>query len=307
MWLDIQIFGFRALWSPYFMTFVLLLAAIYFIFTGPKRSLFGDELSKPTWKQNVFFYVGIFMLYVAKGSPVDLLSHIMMSAHMVQMVILYFIVPIFLIRGIPEWMLERFINVPVIKQIVTFFTIPLIALALFNSFFALYHLPDIFDFSKSSQVAHITITIVLFIFALFMWWPIVTPLKEHNRLNPLLKMGFLIGSILMVSIACALMIFASKPLYEAYSASGAWIQAMSLCVPAEVLMGLSDTLSGPSMFSPLTIQEDQQLGGILMMFLQQIIYGFVIAWIFFGWFSKKNMEIDPLPDSLPYSNNVTKR
>src|SRR5690625_5162202 len=306
MWLEIQIFGFRALWSPYFLSFTIALAVIYFLMTGPFRQKFIKK-SEPTLNQQLFFYSSLVLLYAVKGSPVDLLSHIMMSAHMIQMAILYFVIPIFMIRGLPTEWIEKVIQLPIIKPIFRFFTIPLIALAVFNSMFAMYHIPAIFDFSKSSQVAHISITIILFILAMFMWWPIVTPLKEHNRLNPLLKMGYLIGSILMISIACALMIFASKPLYEAYSATGAWIQAMSLCVPAEVLMGLSDTLSGPSMFSPLTIQEDQQLGGILMMFLQQIIYGFVIAWIFFGWFSKKNMEIDPLPDSLPYSNNVTKR
>src|SRR5699024_3391381 len=168
MWLDIQIFGFRALWSPYFLTFLIIIALLYFIFTGPKRNIFGKNLNKPTWKQNTFFYVGLLSLYIAKGAPVDLLSHIMMSAHMVQMVILFFIVPICIIRGLPRWMIERFIKLPVIKQLFRFFTMPLIALGLFNSFFALYHIPLIFDFTKSSQLVHVSITILLLILAIFM-------------------------------------------------------------------------------------------------------------------------------------------
>jgi len=300
MWLEIQIFGFRALWSPYFLTFVIVLGLVYFLITGPKRTRFG-EVSKPTINQQLFFYTGLILLYIVKGAPIDLLSHIMMSAHMIQMSVLYFIVPIFFIRGLPVWIIERFIQLPVIKPLFRFFTHPLIALALFNSLFSLYHLPVIFDFSKGSPVAHFAITIILFILALCMWWPIVTPIKSYDTLNPLIKMGYLLGSILIISIACALMIFSSKSLYSAYSSQGAWIQALSLCVPSDVLTGLSGTLSGADMFSPLDAQEDQQLGGILMMFLQQIIYGFVIAWIFFGWFSKKNMGVDPMPDSLPYS------
>lgn len=300
MWLEIQIFGFRALWSPYFLTFIIMLGLVYFIITGPKRSIFG-EVSKPTINQQLFFYAGLILLYLVKGAPVDLLSHIMMSAHMIQMSILYFVVPIFFIRGLPTWFIERFIELPVIKPLFSFFTHPLIALALFNSLFSIYHLPVIFDFSKSSPVAHFGITIILFILSLCMWWPIVTPLKSYDTLNPLIKMGYLLGSILIISIACALMIFSTKSLYTAYTSQGAWIQALSLCVPSDVLTGLSGTLSGAEMFSPLSAQEDQQLGGILMMFLQQIIYGFVLAWIFFGWFSKKNMGVDPMPDSLPYS------
>src|SRR5699024_7717585 len=207
--------------------------------------------------------------------------------HMVQTATLYFIIPIFLIRGIPAVWWEKVIALPVLKPIIKFFTIPLISLAVFNSLFAMYHLPLIFDFTKANQVVHTSTTLVLFVTALFMWWPLITPIKRLDTLQPLVKMGYLLGSILMVSIACALIIFARDPLFDAYRSSSAWMQAMALCVPGDVLTGITDTLTGVEMFSPLSVQEDQQLGGIVMMLYQQVIYGFVLAWIFFGWFSKK--------------------
>jgi|SRR5690625_1566639 len=295
MWLDIQIFGFRALWSPYFLTFILVLSIAYFLITGPIRHRFGKDLPTPTIMQQFFFYSGMLLLYVVKGSPVDLLSHIMMSAHMTQMAILYFVIPIFLIRGLPEWALRSFVTLPVIKPIFKLATQPIIALAVFNCLFAMYHIPMIFDFTKSYQSVHIVVTLFLFITAIFMWWPIVNPLKEYNTLQPLLKMGYLLGSVFIVAIACALIIFASKPLFEAYSSQGAWVQSLSLCVPSDVLNGLSGELSGPEMFSPLDAKEDQQLGGVIMMYLQEFIYLIVLAWIFFTWFSKRNLEVDPLP------------
>lgn len=299
MWLQLQIFGFRALWSPYFLTFIILLAVAYFYMTVIRNDKFlrGEKI---TAKQQAFFYSALVLLYIVKGSPIDLLSHIMMSAHMVQTATLYFIVTIFLIRGIPVLWWEKIMNIPVIKQLFAFFTIPLLALAIFNSLFAMYHLPLIFDFTKANQIVHTSTTIVLFITAIFMWWPIVTPIKRLNTLNPLVKMGYLLGSILMISIACALIIFARDPLFDAYRSTAGWMQAMALCVPGDVLSGLTSTLTGVEMFSPLSVQEDQQLGGIIMMLYQQVIYGFVLAWIFFGWFSKKNMETDPLPENLPY-------
>lgn len=299
MWLQLQIFGFRALWSPYFLTFIILLAVAYFYMTVIRNDKFlrGEKI---TGKQQAFFYSALVLLYIVKGSPIDLLSHIMMSAHMVQTATLYFIVTIFLICGIPALWWEKVINIPVIKQLFAFFTIPLLALAIFNSLFAMYHLPLIFDFTKANQIVHTSTTIVLFITAIFMWWPIVTPIKRLNTLNPLVKMGYLLGSILMISIACALIIFARDPLFDAYRSTAGWMQAMALCVPGDVLSGLTSTLTGVEMFSPLSVQEDQQLGGIIMMLYQQVIYGFVLAWIFFGWFSKKNMETDPLPENLPY-------
>lgn len=301
MWLNLQIFGFRAMWSPYFFLFVLGLAVLYFLLTGPLRGKFGDVV-KPTSAQQIFFYSGLVLLYLVKGAPVDLLSHIIMSAHMLQMAILYLLFPMLIIRGIPVWMFEKFIALPYINKVFKVVTIPLISLGMFSSLFTMYHIPLVFDFSKSSQVAHVSITLLLLLTAFIMWWPIVSPIKELSLQNPLLKMAYLLGNILMVSIACALIIFATEPLYTAYTSDGAWLQSLSLCVPGDVLSGISGSLSGADMFSPLSAKDDQQLGGIIMMFAQQIIFGFVIAWVFFGWFSKKNLEIDPMPDNLPHWN-----
>src|SRR5690625_254474 len=298
MWLNIQIFGFRALWSPYFFLFLLSIAVVYFLLTGPFKNKFIGHV-KPTFVQQLLFYFGLILLYVVKGSPIDLLSHIMLTSHMLQMALLYFVVTIFLIKGIPTEWWNKFVHLPIIKPVFKFFTHPLIALGLFNSLFALYHIPAIFDFTKSSQVVHSSVTILLFVLAIFMWWPIVTPLKKYDILNPLLKIGYLVISIFIIAIACALIIFASDPLFTAYSSTGAWIQALSLCVPNDVLSGLSGQLSGPEVFSPLSTIHDQQLGGIIMMTLQEFIYGIVLSKIFFGWFNKKNLSIDPLPKDLP--------
>ena len=294
MWLELQIFGLRALWSPYFLIFVLLLSLAYYLLTGPYRKVFG-EIEKATTNEKLFFYSGMIVLYIAEGSPVDLMSHIMMSAHMTQMALFYMVFPIFMIRGIPKGIWLKIINVKGLKGFLKIMTIPLIALVVFNSLFALYHIPVIFDFSKSSKFAHELIKIFLLITSFFMWWPVLQPLNKNKDMNPLLKMAYLLGSIVIISIACALMIFSTEPLYATYTAEGPWLQALSLCVPGDVLDGLAPNLSGADMFSPLSALEDQQLGGIIMMFVQQIIYGFVFAWIFFTWFSKKSLENDPLP------------
>src|SRR5690625_2358322 len=103
MWLDIQIFGFRALWSPLFLTFIICISIAYFLITGPMRDRFDKKLPAPIIRQQLYFYSSMLLIYLVKGAPVDLLSHIMMSAHMIQMAILYFIVPIFIIRGLLKW------------------------------------------------------------------------------------------------------------------------------------------------------------------------------------------------------------
>lgn len=294
MWINIEIFGFRALWSPYFLLFVLGIGIVYYMITGPLRHKY-TRADKPTIKQQSFFYGGLVLLYFVKGSPIDLLSHIMLTAHMIQMAIYLIVFPIFMLKGIPAWIWEKVLLKPIIKPIMSFLTLPLISILLFNALFSIYHLPFVFDFTKSSQLSHTAIHMVLLIFAFLVWFPIMSPVKEFERLKPLGKIFYIFGNSVLITPACVLIIFSDVPLYAAYSANGAWLQALALCVPADILSGLTYSLSGPEMFSPMATLEDQQLGGIIMKIMQEITYGVILARVFYAWFSPETLKIDPLP------------
>ncbi|WP_062513314.1 cytochrome c oxidase assembly factor CtaG [Halobacillus sp. KGW1] len=295
MWLELQIFGFRALWSPFYLLFVLVLASVYYYVTGPGRK---EGEARPSIIQQVLFYSGIVLLYTIKGSPVDLLSHIMFTAHMTQMALYYLLFPILIIKGVPVWIWEKVLTVGGIAPVMSFLTKPLLSLIVFNGLFSIYHMPPIFDFAKSSEWAHTLITTFILFTAFCMWLSVFPPLKRMDRLSPLLKIGFIFANGVLITPACGLIIFAGSPIYATYSDGGAWIQAMSLCVPADVLSGLSGTLTGPSYFSAMPVLEDQQLGGIIMKVTQEIIFGSVIAYIFFQWFNKEKDTIDPLPGTV---------
>jgi putative membrane protein len=294
MWLDLQIFGFRALWSPYFMLFILGLALLYYFITGPNRHKF-DGGEKPSGKQQFFFYTGLVLLYLVKGAPIDLMAHIMLTAHMIQMAVFYFVFPIFIIKGVPVWIWKKAAALPVLKQVLTLATQPLLSLVLFCALFSFYHVPIIFDFAKSSQITHTTISSVILIAAFIMWIPILEPLRKFEKMGPLVKLAYIAGNGLLITPACALIIFADAPIYEAYSSSGAWIQSLSLCVPGNVLDGLASSISGPEMFSPLSLLEDQQAGGIIMKIMQEIVLGIMLGSVFFPWFNQGTMHVDPLP------------
>ncbi|MBP1968223.1 putative membrane protein [Virgibacillus natechei] len=294
MWLELQIFGFRALWSPYFLAYVLILALLYFLITGRYRHKFGGK-ERPSKSQQIFFYLGLFLLYAVKGAPIDLLSHITLTAHMIQMAIYYLVFPILIIKGIPGWLWEKVVYAPVIKPIFRVLTKPLVSLLLFNALFSLYHIPAVFDFSKSSIVAHSSTSIIILIAAFIVWWPILSPLKEFDTLSPPVKIGYIFANGVLITPACALIIFADYPLFAAYTQEGAWMQALALCVPGDVLEGLVIPLSGPEMFTSLSTMEDQQLGGIIMKTMQEITYGILLGSVFFKWFNKNSLKIDPAP------------
>ncbi|GAE91770.1 CtaG protein [Gracilibacillus boraciitolerans JCM 21714] len=153
---DLQIFGFRALWSPYYALFILTLALAYLIiFINRKDS------KRVNVEQVLYFYGGLVLLYIIKGSPMDLMSHIMFTAHMLQMALYYLLFPILIIKGIPTWAWRKVFEVPVLKHVLKLLTKPLIALLLFNGLFSLYHIPIVFDFAKANEW-HIVVFLLLF-------------------------------------------------------------------------------------------------------------------------------------------------
>src|SRR5699024_4344157 len=140
---------------------------------------------------------------------------------------------------------------------------------------------------------HSATSIILFIAAFLMWFSLLPPLKQYERLTPLPKILYIFLNGLLITPACVLIIFAGEPLYAAYTSEVSWIQALALCVSGDVLTGISTTLSGPEVFSSLSAVHDQQCGGIIMKGIQEIMYGIVMAKVFFGWFSKDNLKVDP--------------
>lgn len=294
--MPLSIFGFKALWSPWFALTLLVVIGVYFLLTVIWRDRFKD--SEPvTRKQIRYFLISMVLLYIVKGSPADLLGHIMFSVHMAQMAILLLVVAPVLILGIPNWIWKKVFDVKMLRPILNLFTNPVVSLILFTIMFSLYHYPMILDNVKLSLVGHTIFTLTLFLAALFLWWPIVNTLEGQPQLHGLKKIGYVILSAILITPACSLIIFVDVPVYETYSSGEAWLKAMALCVPAGTLSGLSNlSISGPELFSNMPTLYDQQLGGILMKVMQEIIYVFVIGKVFLSWYKDEQLNADEITE-----------
>ncbi|MBS4217876.1 cytochrome c oxidase assembly factor CtaG [Bacillus sp. FJAT-49711] len=298
--MPLSIFGFRALWSPYFIVFILLLTVGYFFIAVKLRHKIKDSEPLKT-SQAILFLLAMALLYTTKGSPVDLLAHIMFTFHMVQMAFLYLIIPPILILSIPNWIWVRIIDLPFIKGIFKFFTKPLIALVLFNGLFSVYHIPLVMDAVKMNIFIHAVYTIILFIFAIFLWWPLINKLPGHHQLHGLKKLGYIIGDGVLLTPACGLIIFAPVAMYATYTDGEMWMKAMALCVPGSTLSGLS--ISGPELFTNMPAREDQQLGGVLMKIIQEIVLGTILIKVLFEWFKKEQEDAEKIDEAPLLQNN----
>ncbi len=279
-------FGFTALWSPAFFITLVVICVLYFLAMTKYRmkiSRDSEPLAKKEIMGMIFFFV---LLYILKGSPIDLLGHIMFSMHMTQMAFLYLVLPPILVTSVPNWLWRKLLSKRFIQRPFHFFTKPLIALFVFNGAFSFYHIPLIFDAVKTDMVLHGLYTAMLFVTAVWMWWPIMNKLEEYQTFYGIKRIGYIFANGILLTPACGLIIFGSSPFYETYTNPVFWLQAMELCVPAGTLSNLN--ITGPEMFNTMPLLEDQRTGGVIMKIIQEIVFGVILAKLFFSWYKDEN-------------------
>ncbi|OAS20614.1 cytochrome c oxidase assembly protein [Paenibacillus oryzisoli] len=275
-----QIGGFFDLWNPVLLLIVVVIGYSYgrFVVNGMVRANQSEPISMSA---QLLFYVGLALFYIGQGSPISYIGHhYLFSMHMLQQTILYLIVPILIWLGTPAWLVRACMKNVVFRGLFTFLTRPLIALFMFNMLFSIYHMPFIMDYLMKNDVPLLAYHTMLLVTAFIMWFPVFCPLPELNRLNDLKKMAYIFGNGVLLTPACALIIFADTIIYDMYS---------NVTVP----------------FAHLSPLDDQQLGGVIMKILQEIIYGATLAYIFFRWYRRERKdedELDPLPSQESMNN-----
>lgn len=296
---SIKIFGFMANWSPFFMAFVILITAVFFLVTTRWYKKF--EGGRPlTRKEGSLFVVNMILLYAMYGAPVDLLSHILFTFHMVQMAVVLFLIAPLVYFSIPDYLQKYIVSLPVIGPILRIGAKrPLLTLMLVVAAFSIYHLPIVMDNLKMNAVAHTIVLAVMFLTAVMAFYPIFNKVEpKEEQMGGLFKLLFIFGIGAFVTPACALIIFASTPLYTTFTDGDAWLNAMALCVPAGILDSIAGAgmISGPEYFTNSTPLADQQTGGVIMKVLQEVFFGVMLAHIFFKWFNEERRDADGITE-----------
>jgi putative membrane protein len=251
---------------------MVLLAAIYVLATGSWRHRF-DESAQVPFMQKFYFMSGLLVVYAAVGSPISFYGHhYMFSMHMLQQSLLYLVAPPLILLGIPGWMLRPLFRHPAADRFMKLWSSPLIGIFTFNIVFSFYHIPKIMNTLMANEGLLYAYNTIFLLSAFQMWFPIFSPLPEYSRMSGLWKMAYIFINGILLTPACALIIFADDVLYNMYKH-----------VPADMVP-----------FPPL---DDQQLGGVIMKIVQEFVYGIALAYSFFRWYRlERNEEEEDLLD-----------
>lgn len=297
---DLSVFGTRALWSPFLFLTIASVALLYFLAVNLYRQDWFKNASPVPVKQQLSMLGGLGLLYLALGGPLDLAGHLWFSAHMVSMAVAYLMAPPLILYGIPDWLYRLALNKSVVRKTFNALTNPILGLLSFNVLFSFYHMPVIHDYIMTNYFMHTFYYTLLLLAALMMWWNVVAPLPEYERLTDVKKMGYVFANGVLLTPACALIIFAPEPLFATYSDPQVWARALGYCVPLNADLILSQ-FGGPTEFQLFPPKDDQQLGGIVMKLIQEITYGSILYTNFVRWYRRENPSdaIDPLEPVQP--------
>ncbi|MCS7459052.1 cytochrome c oxidase assembly protein [Paenibacillus doosanensis] len=257
--------GFATLWGPGVLLVVIIIGWLYGMAVNRWRHRFAE--SEPVAvKHQVFFYIGLLLYYLAEGSPLSFYGHhYSFSAHMLQQSILYLIMPPFILLGLPGWMLRPLLKSRGAQRAMQLLTAPLGSLFVFNMVFSFYHIPMIMDALMANSVLHDVYNTVFLLAAFQMWFPVFCPLPEYNKMSELWKMAYIFVNGILLTPACALIIFASEPMYANFK-----------------------NVSEQYLF--MSVLNDQQLGGVIMKIIQEIVYGIALAYTFFRWYRRERRQ-----------------
>ncbi|EXX88888.1 cytochrome C oxidase assembly protein [Paenibacillus darwinianus] len=297
---DLNEFSFTEMWSPLFVLGMVTLLGGYFYLIGPWREKHMPGEARPTLLKNTYVVSAVIMFYLAQGGPLQLLGHLNFAFHMVNMSLSYLIVPPVLLLGVPAFVWRLAFRSPHWRKL-GWIMHPMLTLVLFNILFSIYHMPIVFDFLMANVVLHRVYYAVLFVTSCMMWWQIVSPVPDWRRMADVRKMGYIFANGLLLTPACALIIFASAPLYAAYDPVSLTAAAGSgVSGEHNHLLDQSHAQAAFTLFNPL---EDQQLGGIIMKLVQEIMYGAILTYVFTQWYRREHRADDELPPTAEPAGN----
>ncbi len=259
----------RWLWSdwslePTVVLGVVALAAGYLFWTGPhNRRSTGATERFVSGGQRALFLGGVLTLFVALGPPLDdWADHYLLSAHMIQHLLMTLAVPPLLLLGTPAWVLAPLRRWALIDRVGQLLTRPVVAFALFNAVFILWHFPALYDATLRHEGIHVAEHLLFLATGVLAWWPVVGPQPGWPRLASPLQCLYYAAQTIPGGIVGAFITLADPGLYRPYAA-------------ARRIFGID-------------LATDQEVAGLLMWVVTSTIYLLLITIVFFRWAGRED-------------------
>ena len=244
----------------------------------------------PLWRAFCFL-LGLFTLWFALASPLDTFSAFLITAHMLQHMLLMMAAPpllllgaplVPLVRGLPVFARREFAG-PFVRWRVAVrtgraLTNLWVALVLMGVAMFSWHTPRLYELALRSSSWHDCEHACFFLASLIFWWPVVQPWPSRAQAPRWAIVPYLLLGDLQNTILSAILVFGDRVLYPSYekmprlfglsalqdqAAAGAimWVMgSLAFLVPA-VIVGAEVLSSKTSYFQPAPTMAPQYRSG----------------------------------------------
>src|ERR1035438_7883189 len=216
-------------WSvPPAATFAIALSAIVYL-RGWWLLRRAGSPNIPPWRA-VAFFLGLLSLWVALASPMDVFNGFVLTAHMMQHMMLMMVAPplillgaplIPMVRGLPIFAAREFagpfLNWSVAKRVGTTLTSPVFALLLMGVSMFAWHTPALYELALRSSAWHQTEHACFLFASLIFWWPVIQPWPSRAQWPRWAMVPYLLIADLQNTALSAILAFSDRVLYPSYA------------------------------------------------------------------------------------------
>jgi len=225
---------------------------------GPRLAPAGSAVV--TRFQITTFSAGLLAVWVASDWPIhDLGERYFFWVHMVQHTTYAIIAAPLLLMGTPAWLARWLLSPRWLLRTVRYMSRLIPATLIFNFVIIVTHIPVVVDASLHHALLHFSLHALILVSSLIVWMPLLSPLPEVPRLQPLARMLFLFLQSVVPTVPASFLTFGDHPLYKFYET-----------VPR--LWGISAL-------------DDMRFAGLIMKILVGFSLWITITVVFFRWYN----------------------
>jgi cytochrome c oxidase assembly factor CtaG len=215
-------------WSlPIWLTLSILISAAIYL-----RGWLAIRKTRPVQFSGLrmaSFFVGLAVLWLAIGSPMDGLADALLSAHMVEHLLLMSVVPPLLLWGLPVVPLLRglpvllrrsivgpLLRVSWLRRFAHWLTTPVVAWLAMNVAFLGWHVPAAYDFALEHENWHAFEHLCFLFSSILFWWCIVQPWPARKHRLGWGILLYLVSADIVNTMLSAFLAFCGRPVYTYY-------------------------------------------------------------------------------------------
>ena len=217
-----------------------------------------------------FFYSGIAVIVIALLSPIDAIGDsYLLSAHMLQHVLLADIAPALIVLGLRAPVLPLGLSKPALRAVapgsptgrwLARLTSPWVAVPVWVTVTWVWAIPSVFDFATQHQLLHDFEHLTLFYAGLALWWLIIDPLPRQRLRSNGSRLALLGITRVASAFVCLPLTWLTRTEYPFYAAA-------------------------PRAYGISAI-NDQHIAGAAMCFLEVLVFGIAFVVVFLNMLAR---------------------